>query len=951
MVSASEYAILANAAYAGDDNQAALRSIETESNGRYSRDSYEVLDGDADYKVFKKKATNEIIIACRGTSGIDDVLPDIMTAVGMLTLSPRSIKINKVVREYSHNNRNVTVTGHSLGGKLAAIAAASEDVLGVTFNQGSSPIDYFTHSIGLEGKYRYDNIIHFTNCKDIVSTSACLADDENTIQVDSPSNVDILDNHRISHYFDLDDTKYQSILDKKAAGITQRRPLTYRSPIDEVDDEEYAMILDRTYYDIRALMKTISKRLGAMELNRRLTGHFQAKWDETLRLYKSIKKLRQAGEVINLNDVRQIHQRAAMLWSYTPEEAEAWDAFLKDGDVTADIFNEIEHDELVNQIQPDESWEGSAWEDDSWEPSEDPFEPHQISVDDGKGLGLPADDPIAPRLPDDDIAPNLIDGEVIRDATEAEIKEISDRITLGIKNGLGINAIKTRMTIRMREMGIPEEIISQMGREVESMFQSMSLSKLLTELGMPTLGKGVAGLYASMGALQSTVTESAVNAARGIYSGIGRTYVGGKLISTVKNIGSGVAKSARTFWTTDSIVIKTLTGGKVLVATSTLFKALVDTIGWAAQIGFLIGDVVKVRQEDIHINELKARLKNGDATTAKLRWKLLRGIEFAEYIRGYDATKAGVHGAELFVAILTTVLAPEAAPFVWGGIAAEQLSELGIDPLYIEQYQKWYRTRYYGDPPRPFNYYHMRDLEEGRPAKLQVSYNLRFDLVTAAKNQWYGYGPFKGSNWEAVVKAMFKLEATADAIKKESNTMMGLADLTYEKLSAFYKQHSPQIFLEGLAYIAKDPYLFGDLVRSGTDMTSYEVYTSLGRLNITHRGASLEDRIHADQLRNQLINERNREKSVWKSHEQRFLDNGNKPQGDHETDEEYNDRVERWINDQTIKEEQEAAIDEASSWFPLPSDIPGATTVTPDGAVCTRIPRKRRRTPVVTSMA
>ena len=938
MVSASEYAILANAAYAGDDNQSALRMIETDSHGRFKSNSYKVLEGDADYKVFKKVSTGEIVIACRGSSGASDVIPDMMIVVGILTLSPRSIKINNVVRKYSHNNRNVTVTGHSLGGKLAAIAAASNDVMGVTFNQGSSPVDYFTRSLGMEGDYKYDNIIHFTNCKDIISSSACMIDDEHTIQVDTSSGFNILDNHRIYHYFDLDDTKYQSIIDKKFTNISRRRPPVYQSPLDEVDDEEYAKILDRTYYDIRALMKTVSKRLGAIELNRRLTGHFKAKWDETLNLYKSVKKLRQGGEVINLNDVQSIHQRAADLWRYTPEETEAWNAFLGD-DVVSGIFDELDHDDLVNQIQLEE---GSIWEDDSWEPSEDPFEPHQISVDDGKGVGLPADESIAPRAPEENIGPSLVDGEVIRDATEAEIKEISERITSGIQSGLGIDAIKTRMATRMREMGIPDEIIAQMGREVESMFQTISLSKLLTDMGMPKLGKGVAGLYSSIGGLQSSVTESAVNAARGIYAGINRTYVGGKLISTVKNIGTGVAKSARTFWTTDSIVIKTLTGGKVLLATSTLFKALVDTIGWAAQIGFLIGDVVKVHTEDVHISELKARLKNGDPTTAKLRWKLLRGVEFAEYIRKYDATKAGVHGGELFVAILTTIFAPEAAPFVWGGIAAEQLSELGIDPMYIEQYQTWYRTKYYGDPPRPFNYYRIRDIEEGRPAKLQVSWNLRFDLVTAAK-RWFGYGPFKGRNWEVVVKAMFKLKAAADAIMKGSYDTMGLADLTYEKLSAFYKQHGPQIFLEGLAYIAKDPYLFDDLVQNGTDMTSYEVYTSLGRLNITHRGASVEDRLHADQLRNQIINERKQAEYVWRSHEQRFIDNGNKPQGDNETDEEYNNRVEDWINKMALKDEQEAAIDQATTWFPVPPASSGSAMETPDGTMCVRVPRKRKR--------
>ena len=72
MVSASEYAVLASAAYARDDNALALRKIQEDSNGRFKSSDYEVLEGDKDYKVFRKVLTNEVIVACRGTSGVDD---------------------------------------------------------------------------------------------------------------------------------------------------------------------------------------------------------------------------------------------------------------------------------------------------------------------------------------------------------------------------------------------------------------------------------------------------------------------------------------------------------------------------------------------------------------------------------------------------------------------------------------------------------------------------------------------------------------------------------------------------------------------------------------------------------------------------------------------------------------------------------------------------------------
>lgn len=940
MVSASEYAVLASAAYARDDNALALRKIQEDSNGRFKSSNYEVLEGDKDYKVFRKVSTGEVIVACRGTSGVDDANPDLFIAGGLLPLHERSKKITDVLRKYRKSYDDVTVTGHSLGGALAAAAAVRTDTMAVTFNQGSSPIDTIIEGAGKLIGYDYKNIVHFAVCNDIVSTSACFVDNVTNIQVptESSSLGSALVNHRLGQFLTLDDSKYMDVLQSTSSRVKAKQvktPIddekyTQYSPISEVKDVEYTKILDRTYYDIRALLKTVSKRLASMEVSRRLTGNIKLKWDETVELYKSIKKLRKTGEVINLNNITEIHERAAGIWGGTEEERAM---FLEDFDKQ---WSDIMEGKFYH-ISPD------------WEPPADPFEPSSGPVvDEGIGTGLAIDDVKLPSIPESD-AVNVVDGDLIRDATEAEVKEITDRIASGIRRGLGVDAVKDQLATRMREVGIPEEVIAEISIEVDAMYNTISLSKLLNEMGMPDLAKGVAGLYNTIGGLKSTVTENAVNAARGIYSGITRTYVGGKLVTGTSRAGKAAFGAAKEFWTTDSIVLKTLTGGKVLLKTSAIFKGLVDVLGWAAQLGFVIADTVKVVQDDAHIEELRMKIKNGDPSTAKLRWKLLRGLEFAQYMRRYDAVKAGAHGAELFVAVLATIFAPEASPFIWGGIAAQQLSELGLDPAYIEEYQQSYKKRYYGDPPLPINYYRTRDIQEGRPGKLQVSYNLTFNLVTAVVQRWSNTRVFTVDQFNQIVRAAYSLQSMASSISKES--VPGLADLTYEKLDAFFMTNSPQLFLEGVARLAQDPYMFSDLQNNGTNMQSYEVYTALGRLAVMHRSDSIEDRMHADQKRTEIINERKMNESIFKLHEQRFLDSGNKPQGDSESDEEYNDRIDRWVHDQALTDTKNAALADFDAFAGYQTRQPGepvtttdgAPVITPTGNACIWLPKRKRR--------
>ena len=214
----SEYAALAAAAYARDDPEKALQTITDESGGKYKGDDYTVLEHDEDYMVFQRKSDGGIIFSCRGTSGMDDIIPDIYIALGMLRGYPRAERIVKAAQKFKQIDSGMVATGHSLGGRLASLIGESEGVLAVTFNQGSSPVDSNPLMVKLQtyfGGYKYNNVFHFTTGIDGVSTTEAIMQNYHTFYVSPPSYVNPLPNHSLSVFRDLDDSKYREIIQKE----------------------------------------------------------------------------------------------------------------------------------------------------------------------------------------------------------------------------------------------------------------------------------------------------------------------------------------------------------------------------------------------------------------------------------------------------------------------------------------------------------------------------------------------------------------------------------------------------------------------------------------------------------------------------------------------------------------------------------------------------------------
>jgi len=142
---AIKYALFSDIAYAkGDDDKAALLE-------KYNPGGYWTLDKDLtgrDASVFYNTKTKELVVAARGTdlaskdSRYRDLASDLGIVLGVSRFGKRNKEISNLVDKAAEKyNTQPNLTGHSLGGRVAADIARSKDLKAVVFNPGSSPID------------------------------------------------------------------------------------------------------------------------------------------------------------------------------------------------------------------------------------------------------------------------------------------------------------------------------------------------------------------------------------------------------------------------------------------------------------------------------------------------------------------------------------------------------------------------------------------------------------------------------------------------------------------------------------------------------------------------------------------------------------------------------------------------------------------------------------------
>jgi hypothetical protein len=137
MPTISECAILSNEVYKTSMND----HVETKDGRKTTRWKVRSRDlkssansvSSFQYAVFESVETNEGVIAIRGTQEWQDfAIDDVMILQGLPPAT--TILAESLVATWKGSFKSVMVTGHSLGGALAIIAAAANNVKAVSFN-------------------------------------------------------------------------------------------------------------------------------------------------------------------------------------------------------------------------------------------------------------------------------------------------------------------------------------------------------------------------------------------------------------------------------------------------------------------------------------------------------------------------------------------------------------------------------------------------------------------------------------------------------------------------------------------------------------------------------------------------------------------------------------------------------------------------------------------------
>jgi hypothetical protein len=153
-----------------------------------------------DVSVLVNNKTKEVVTGIAGTRINDkknrfrDIRSDLGIAAGVSRFGKRNSEVKKVVLEAKakYKDYDITISGHSLGGKTAQNISKSTGIQAVTFNAGSSPVDIVGNKISkLFGQdNKNSNVIHYTTnsianktIDPISVSSAVLKDANETIAV------------------------------------------------------------------------------------------------------------------------------------------------------------------------------------------------------------------------------------------------------------------------------------------------------------------------------------------------------------------------------------------------------------------------------------------------------------------------------------------------------------------------------------------------------------------------------------------------------------------------------------------------------------------------------------------------------------------------------------------------------------------------------------------------
>ena len=881
-MSVSEYVALADASYTRGDEVEALDRLGG---------GYTILERDKDYMVFSRETDGHIIVSCRGTSGKDDLIPDAFIALGLLRLHPRAKKVIDAVRRWKVADPGLSVTGHSLGGKLAALAGASEGVLAVTFNQGSSPLDSNIAAVKVGeifGGLDFSNVIHFTTVTDIVSTSAAISQNSHTIVIKAPSMINPLTNHYLDAFRGLDDTKYRDFIDKEHTRITTTSK-----------KQSFTGYVEREYYDTRNMLIAYGmfrKKLAATGVDSVKLESIEQEAMPTMKTYETLYDRYQdliKGDAQAVEDFR-IEQRVKNLG----DVEEGWND-LAARERSYQNKQIIKNESLEDILNIENRLAGRP----------------DVHIVDESG-GLPVDAHGLPEIPKGPIGGG---GDVKVPDEPKPVERPPWEEEGGGKEVMGENT--------KQDWRDPEWIES----EFEGIGKNMTPEELVAKLksNLDTMYRDGDMTLADAEKIREKIRDLT------FVIDIDKTMTNLGLSRVGNAIKAGFRKSIETWSSTMKTFAKNNPNAvKALKAFGSMLEALV----WVAQVYFVYTDWKSVELDEHTLTELEIKLN--DPSLRKYKFVMDNIMKMIQDKHLEDQIKLGLHVGEVFVGALLTIFAPYAAVPYWLAVGAEQLAEIPIDDYKNEWTTNEFVMKWYGSPPSVWTYLKNRDVYEmdesaRESARDERGYETAKGQQTFDKfmNNWsnthttrksfvgstpvvrpagiaggvydyafwvYSTGDLTGSvryGNQLSYSVKEKLYQAAGGLKAEvmnilnDNSIVGLGDTRYERLNTLKTTVSKTAWERGMSGIMSSSLELNEEYKD-FDISSFEGIGRLGMTTFDRPATTIQE--YRD-LENVLYHIR-MGASAWQSEKSRyFIAVGDRAlQGDNETEGEYASRVENW---------------------------------------------------------
>lgn len=169
-----DFAPFAASAYEGVDNRENFMSDFTGKDAYYS---YSRPNSNQEVAVYQGN-DGSVVFAVRGTATTGDAKTDASILSGNPLKTPRFRRniqtIDRIATMLGTPKDKIIVTGHSLGGSIAAAAAVALGVKAVTYNAGFSPVSILRDPYAISGKYRAADITNYVVPGDLVSFSGSM---------------------------------------------------------------------------------------------------------------------------------------------------------------------------------------------------------------------------------------------------------------------------------------------------------------------------------------------------------------------------------------------------------------------------------------------------------------------------------------------------------------------------------------------------------------------------------------------------------------------------------------------------------------------------------------------------------------------------------------------------------------------------------------------------------